>query len=343
MNISDKNDTMGQFFATVYGYAALGAIPVTAIGLMANLLLIIVFIIDKSFHKTTYYLLIISICSDIAANISALSTFIQIAEQRHNYQSGTLMCQCYVYVYSSSYTISIMTLCLNAIDRYFAIVRPLSSFYRIYKRFFLISGEIIIWILSLSLNIPTFFFMSVHRKDTLLCDYPTITTSVSIYFITFVLIENLLPAFLISIIYFRIIIHQRNYIQPGQILRNRTQYQIRRNRLTKMLMSISICYIITAIPLSCVFIGSAITQKSLIQIRQESLLAFLLIFFSISFTASIATINPFLYLKFDVVLRERSKSTIGHIITLMYTKSSSTFIAVLNNLTQTQKSEAASV
>lgn len=343
MNISNGNDTVAQYFITVYTFAALGAIPITVIGLMANLLLIIVFAIDKSFHKTTYYLLIISICSDIVANLSSLTTFIQIAERHHDYEGGTLMCRCYVYVYSSSYSISIMTLCLNAVDRYFAIVRPLSLFYRIHKRLLLITGEVIIWILSLSLNIPTFFYMSVHPQDTLLCDFPTITTSVSVYFLSFVLIENLLPSLIITIIYSQIIIHQRNYVQPGHTQTNQARYEIRRKQLTRMLMSISFCYIITAIPSSCVFIGSAITQKSLMQIRRESVVVFMLIFFSISFTASISTINPFLYLQFDVLLRKRSKSILGNILTFMYRKSSLTLIAVYNNLTQTQKSEGVSV
>ncbi|EDV21443.1 uncharacterized protein TRIADDRAFT_60081 [Trichoplax adhaerens] len=272
--------------------------------------------------------------TNIIANITSLITFIQIAIHHHDYHSGSLMCRYYVYIYASSYGISISTLTLLAIDRYYAIIRPLSPFYRIYRRQFLITCEIGIWILSLLIHIPTFFYMSVHRQDTLLCDFPDITNSVSAYLISFVLIDNILPSSIISITYGRIIIHQNNYVQPGQMGRNQLQNDINKRQLTKMLGTISFFYVITTIPTSFVFLGSAITQKSLLKIRQDSLVAFLLIFFSISVTASISTINPFLYLAFDKKLSKKALTRLGAIRNFIYEKTISTR-AVFNNSGQT--------
>ncbi|RDD37254.1 Tachykinin-like peptides receptor 99D [Trichoplax sp. H2] len=284
MNISQyQHNYTSSIYATIYSSASIAALILSTAGLSVNIFLLYILVNDRNFRKTTYYLFLVSIVSDTISTIATIGGYIQIVRYELAYEGGTLMCRAVMFTMFSSYSISIMTFCLIGIDRYFIIVRPLTTTYRIYKNHILITSEIAIWICSLSVSAPLLKFMGVHRVDPLLCEFTKITTPVSIYIITFVTIQFIIPAMTIGLFYWRIIIHQKNYIKPGELTQQSIiEQQLRKRKFIKMLISISLSYIFATWPFFATILGFAITQKSVLQIRSENIVIFLFIFFNIS-------------------------------------------------------------
>lgn len=211
---------------------------------------------------------------------------------------------CLIYIF---YGITIMNLSLIAIYRYFAIVKPLSSIYLTCKKQFLVTSEIIVWFISIAVSMPAIFYIGVDPKSHSFCDYANITISVTIYLICFVIIYYVIPSSVIIILYWRIVVHQRNRVRPGQpSIHDQVDIQ-KKYKLIKSLISISACYILLTWPLFTVLFAMAITQKSLTQIQRENHTHVWLSLFSMSSSENIAVINPFLYYLFDQNIRSRMK------------------------------------
>ncbi|RDD41371.1 Pyroglutamylated RFamide peptide receptor [Trichoplax sp. H2] len=299
-------DSTRHISTQIYRLAAIAGIPIFIFGLFINVAIFYLLSYERYFRSTTYKLIRISFVSDIISTITSLAGYILIVDRNLNYRGGTIMCQLVLYFLFASFTVSMMNLCLVGIDRYFNIVKPLSLFYRIYKKHILVLSEIIIWLIAIAVNIPVFIFVGVNRNDTLLCDIPNITPSVSLYIIVKTFIIFIIPTFVILIIYGKIISFQKSYIRPGKVLHDRAiQGQLKKKRFINMLIWISVSYIALGWPYFANIIGMAITRQSTFMIRQKSIVNFLLSFFTVIITTSIVILNPLLYLKFDLKVRKR--------------------------------------
>ncbi|RDD39717.1 Neuropeptide FF receptor 2 [Trichoplax sp. H2] len=312
MNISIElgNDTDNYnnqiLFSQIYWYSVIAAIPLSVIGLVANLLLLYIFISDKFFHRSTYVLMLVSVVSDITSTITSIVCYSLLVDENLSIQSGSSMCKYFLFIISSSYGISIMTLCLIAIDRYFAVVQPFSRFYLSYKSRLIVIVEILIWLISTSTSAPMFLIISGYRDRYVVCDFPDMDLFATTYFIIFVMLLYVIPTTVIAIVYWRIIKHQRNYIQPGEATDRHKIQELKRRKLIRMLISIALTYILITWPVFAAIFGFAVTQTSLREIRDKNLALFFLAFFSVSLSASITVINPFLCFKFDSNIRSRS-------------------------------------
>ncbi|RDD39728.1 Neuropeptide SIFamide receptor [Trichoplax sp. H2] len=311
MNISVENNSLKEFYSKVYTYASLAALPLAVTGLIANLFLFYILLTDNFFRKVTYYLILASVISDIISTIVSIIVYTHVAGFTLDYILGSVLCKGVFFVAQSSYGISMMNLCLIATDRYFAIVRPLTRFYRIYKKRILISAEIMIWLLSLTVTSPKLIFMKVQRENTMMCEHDTITNWIASYLIAFIVIIYVIPSSIIALIYWQIVVHQKNYTQPGQCIGSEsTEGKIQKRKFIRSLISINLSYILTTWPYFATLFGFAITRDSFIAVRNRSLAAFLLAFFSFSTTTSITILNPFIYFKFDANVRKSAKKVI---------------------------------
>ncbi|RDD43184.1 Apelin receptor [Trichoplax sp. H2] len=306
-NTSRNNNFRLELAAQIYQYAAVVGIPIFTFGLIINLFILYLFLFDKHFQKTTYKLMCISVISDIISTMASLAGYIQIVIRNLDYDGGTFMCRMVLFFLFSSFGVSMMNLCLIGIDRYFIIVKPLSSFYRNYKIYVLVLGEIAIWISAVATNAPIFDYVAVHHSDNLLCDIPNITTSVSVYLIADATVLFIIPTILMIIIYSRIISFQKSYQRPGESIRKQLiAEQIKKKRFMKMLTWISVSYVMISWPYFATILGMAVTRQSTLMIRDSNIVYFLFSFFSVTITTSIVILNPFIYLKFDLSVRNRS-------------------------------------
>lgn len=275
------------------------AISISSLGMMANLALMYIFLVDSFFRKITYNLMLISCLTDIISNITTIMSYIVMRNSGFKRSDVNALCRLFTYIIYTSYSISIMNLSLIALYRYISIVRPFSNLHPVYKKKFIIASEIFIWIACLGLGIPNMLYLQGEIYDIIFCDYSYINSSVSTYLIFFVVIQYVLPSTLIAISYWRIIVYQRNHVRPGQPSIQDKRQAIKRDKLVKSLSIISVCYILTTWPYFALVLGIAITQKKYIELLKENQTNYWLSWLSISTTALVAIINPFLCLKFD--------------------------------------------
>ncbi|RDD41350.1 C-X-C chemokine receptor type 6 [Trichoplax sp. H2] len=329
INASSSDSISLHTLTQIYQYAALVSIPIFGFGLIINLFILCIFIFDKRFRKTTYRLMCVSVVSDIISTITSLGVYSQIFRGNLDYDEGNFMCRTVFFFLWASFGVSMMNLCLIGIDRYFIIVRPLSSFYRNYKVYVLVVGEIAIWIISAANNAPIFYYIGVHHNDTILCDVPNITKPVAIYLICHAAFSYIIPTTAILIIYSLIISFQKSYHRPGDKNINEQQLeQIKKKRFINMLTWISISYVIISWPFFASTIGMAVTQRSAFVVRENNVVQFLLLFFSIITTTSIVILNPFIYLKFDVNVRSRSLALVRNLCPFQNLRGNRRFISV---------------
>ena len=308
---SNTNNTIDYHAINAYAYAA--AIPISMIGLLTNILIFYIIVKHKIFRKTTYYLLRISVVSDIISNSTTSFAYMIVSVANPSYPDGIALCRVLVFVILSSYGASMMTLCVIGIDRYFAIVRPLSSFYRQHKYSFIGGLLATGGVLTLSITIPALFFPSVYPDDTKFCDFISVTPLVSFYFTMSTFNLYIIPAITLMISYGKIIFYMRSYVRPGQGVTAADEENEKKKKFIRMLTFIAGSYLLISWPFFATSLGMAITGKSLRQIRQFGVVYYLLAFFSFSTTTAISIINPFLYLNFDHAIRKKAKQ---HIISL---------------------------
>ncbi|RDD39710.1 Dopamine receptor 4 [Trichoplax sp. H2] len=299
----------------IYTYFTIAIHTVSIISVAANILLLCVFVSDKFFRKTTYYLMIICILSDVASSISSvISTNLFLNSKINQLHNAVKVCHLHASVFYISYGISIMNLCLIGIDRYFALVNPLNMFYKIYKRQIIIIIELLIWIIAVIVVIPNFWLLQPGRDyyGRFFCDYLNMTLSTSAYLVSFSFVFYILPSMIILIVYWQIIIFQRNYIRPS-LQKQRLQRDLQnKQKLTKSLICISTCYVIATFPYFLILLAMGITGKNLTQIQGISPAIFVLSILAASMANNINIINPFLYLKFDGNIRKRLHKILKH-------------------------------
>ncbi|RDD41374.1 Proteinase-activated receptor 2 [Trichoplax sp. H2] len=307
MNLSHLDNKTRDIASTIYQYAAIVGLPPFIFGLLINLFLLYIFLFDSFFQKTTYKLIRVSVISDIISTITSIIGYAQIVSHNVNFNEGEAICRVALYLMMSSYGISMMNLCLIGFDRYLAVVKPFSSLNRRYKNRILITAEILIWLISLSITIPILSLVTVHHNDTMLCDTKQLNLMTKIFLLTLAVILYIIPSLAISFTYGKIIAFQRSYKRPGEILNYRSEQEgAKKKRFIRMLISITASYILLSWPFFAAIIGIAITSQSIMMIRRKSIVYFLLLLFSITATTSISILNPLIYLKFDVNIRKRS-------------------------------------
>ena len=292
----------------VFRYASIAAVPLSAIGLLANLFIFIVLSNRKRFSQMTYTLIRISVVSDGISCISSLICYCMIGIYPLSESEGRAVCRTVVFTSVTSYAISMMTLAMIAIERYFAIIRPFSSYYRNKKNQIVAIGQLIIWIISASISVPTLFFVNVYPDSTEFCDLPNMTMNKSIYLYIFTFVLYFVPTFIIVGTYWKIIQHQMSHVRPGNLTDERRQNdEVKRKQMIKVLVSITAYYILTTWPFFAGIIGLGITQKSGRDLVNENIAFYLLYFFSMKVTLGITILSPFLYLKFDKNILDESK------------------------------------
>lgn len=333
MNVSNETFLhLHPIVSNLYFYGAVVGVLLFFMGLISNSFLIYVFMTDRCFKKTTYHLILLSCISDIISILAMLYTNFQVALRPSlAYTTSLITCKILMFIVSTSYGVSIFNLCLIAIDRYFAIVKPLSVYYRIYKKRLILASEMTLWIASASLNAPIIEYITVYREDPFLCDISSVTTSISVYFITIVLFLYIGPMVVIASTYGAIIMHQKNYVRPGETSNHqRHQIEIQKSKFINMLIVITLHYILSTWPLFATFMGIAITRKSFIQIRHHNLTEFVFAFLSMVVTSGIAVVNPIIHFHFDYNIR---KSSLFIIRKMMKNKQRSIVVKSVTNRT----------
>ncbi|RDD36675.1 Tachykinin-like peptides receptor 99D [Trichoplax sp. H2] len=311
-NISNSN-AINNIYNIIYDYASLISGVLSIIGCSLNLFLLYILIRDKQFHGISYKLIRISVISDILSSFT-IGTGCLLISYEFTYDGGVIGCRVVLFFTLASHGVSMLNLCLIAIDRYFAIVKPLyRRYHRRRKQIFYLS-QIFVWTISASYTGAVVPAIKVSHEDPTLCDLPDIAAddTIPIRLIIIVTVQYVIPCTGIAIIYFKIISHQRNYVRPGQSTFRKNENNIRKQKFINMLISITLCYILITWPFNATLFGLSFTRKTTTKIRKENLSLFLLTFYSLSVSVSVAIINPIVYLKFDGNIRQKVLKIFRH-------------------------------
>ena len=203
-----------------------------------------------------------------------------------------------------------MNLSLIAIYRYLSIVRPFSKIYALYKKQFLITSEILIWMICFGASLPDLLYLETQQTSRKICGYDQITSSFSTLLILFSIFYYVIPSAIIVIFCWKIVIHQRNYVRPGQSPISRQLDATKKDKRIKSIMIISASYVLTTWPLFAVYVGQAISRKTLIQVLAENRVNYWLSMLSISTATIISALNPFLYFNLDENVRRSFKNRV---------------------------------
>ena len=171
------------------------------IGIAGNLLVIIVVKKKRYLRTKTNYLLANLAASDLMANILAYTVGIARAIPLPSRTLGVFLCKINSYYPAASFC-SILTLTVIALERYQAIVKPLSNGLKFGKRtlsYFIIA----IWILSLAVVTPLVFFDEYSSAQ--LCVRTWSTHSNFTFWTCAIVLAIALPVVVIMYCYFRII------------------------------------------------------------------------------------------------------------------------------------------
>lgn len=223
MNFSDdamaSNSTTKVREVTAFGLVTflLLAIVVLPIGIVGNILVIIVVRKKRYLHTKTNLLLANLAVSDLMANVLAYTVGAARAIPIPAITFGKFLCKINSF-YPALSLCSILTLTVIALERYNAIVRPLSNGLKFEKRtlrYFIIA----IWILSLVAATPLVHF-STYNSDYR-CDRTWSTTSRFIFWTSSFIVIIGIPLIIIIYCYCHIIrtLYFQHQIVPMNIPR----------------------------------------------------------------------------------------------------------------------------
>ena len=165
LNATASNSTINVRQVTLFGLVSFLCIGIVLlpIGIAGNLLVIIVVKKKRYLRTKTNFLLANLAASDLMANILAYTVGIARAFPMPSRTLGVFLCKINSYYPAASFC-SILTLTVIAMERYNAIVKPLSSGLKFEKRtlcYFIIA----IWILSLAAATPLVFFDDYNSEQ----------------------------------------------------------------------------------------------------------------------------------------------------------------------------------
>ncbi|RDD42310.1 Trace amine-associated receptor 1 [Trichoplax sp. H2] len=287
--------------------AALATFPSLIIGCIANIFVFRIITYDRDFYKPTYYLVRISIISDTVVTLLGCVAVLVGDTVKINYALGSCFCRLFLYTILSSYSVSIFTLCIISIDRYFITLKPFSRFYLRYKRKFLTSLVLCAVLMSVTINIPVIFYVDVYPDDPGLCDFVSIDSFARAFLMTAIITMYIVPTIILLFTYGSIYWHQYNHVRPGNISeRSQKDEQMKRKKFTKALITITASYLSITWPFFAIGVAIIITGKSLRDIKNENATYYILSFLSFSTTLFISVLNPFLYLKFDCNIKRKA-------------------------------------
>ncbi|RDD37845.1 Neuropeptide Y receptor type 2 [Trichoplax sp. H2] len=307
MNKSFNTNLSGNSnIAIIVSPLAMILIPMTILGLVLNLFLAVVLSLDKCFNNRIYRLIRISLISDIISNLTLTINYFFTLTMNTNYRLAKLLCQIIFYTTTSSYGVSIMTLCLIATDRYLVITKPTTRLHLSTQQHFILIGQIFVWIISLTTAVPIINLIDVYQNGANFCDFPIITPAVSIFLYLLTTTLYILPTIIIVFMYRKIILFTRKYIRPINFNHEQEHDHIARRKFVKMLITVTSCYVLMSWPFFATLLGIATTRVPMQRLWSVNQIYFLLAYFSFSVTIAITIINPILYLKFDLRIRKAS-------------------------------------
>ncbi|XP_020908440.1 somatostatin receptor type 5-like [Exaiptasia diaphana] len=258
------------------------------LGIVGNSMIIIAVKKKRYLRSTTNYLLLNLAISDLTSLFFLLLMAAGSALVLKNGPLSDFLCKFFIayHVPFTASLVSILTILVLAIERYFAIVKPMRSGLRLREdnvHFVIIAA----WVTGCIVSLPYYVFGSYNGKSKN-CSYRNLSHQDQAIFVVVVqIIFVFLPFIITTFCYFQIVrdIYFQNTVRPQNIPARRDA--VSRRKLLRLSLSITVAFALCFIPLSITLVMAAFRDESRFGRRYYKYASFL--YFGQS------ALNPLLY------------------------------------------------
>ncbi|XP_051793865.1 B2 bradykinin receptor-like [Acanthochromis polyacanthus] len=305
---------------------------ISVLGIILNVFVLMV----SWLHKTACNVAEIYLCNLAATDLFLMLSLLIWAVNvltRFDSDSSETMCKLFLFSISMNSDCSIYTLVLVSIDRYLALVHPLTHG-RKRRPFCAKLACAVVWGVCFLLNVPVLIYMEVkqdHEKNVSRCALSYSHQTDKAISILNIILNLIIPILIISFCSLKIIQALRN------TLRSSFSTQRKEQKATTLILAVVLAFLICWVPLHVFNILELLSRYNIVGICEFSLDLFQLISMILAFSNSV--LNPILY----VCVGENFCKKVKEVFSQIRNQRNSTFILIptCTNLSRSVKTEDA--
>ncbi|XP_067909483.1 prolactin-releasing peptide receptor-like [Heterodontus francisci] len=211
---------------------------VVFIGIFGNYLLMYVICKTKKMHNITNFLLGNLAFSDMLMCATCVPFTLAYVFEPRGWIYGRFMCYFVFLMQPVTVFVSVFTLTVIAVDRYYATVHPLKRRLTIPTCAYLLAA---IWLLACLLAAPALvhtYYVEFYHQDLTICEefWMGMEKPRLVYAYSTLLVTYVLPFSVISLSYLRISVKLKNRVVPGNITQTQAEWDRARRRKTFRLL-----------------------------------------------------------------------------------------------------------
>lgn len=310
MNMTNNNSSSTSFSTNSYRIAFTVAFSLQFFfSMIGNSLIVWIVYKDKRLKTTTNYLIANMAASDL---LSAITLFprriVKINYNRWLIEGliGSALCKFRKFTVEMSFTVSVYSCVLIAIDRYYAVAHPMKRPFQPKIKYLIALG----WILSILLKSPHLYYYNTWSVGPhTVCSIPEeLDSSYEYYYYIFVTLAIAAPAPVLTIIYTLILWKMYKHKVPGRqtnsVIRRREQQNL---KVLKMSITIVLLlYVSFGFRFAFVFVRGTgkLSHLSKLEIANLNHVSIFMLCMSVVY-------NFFIYLIFNNVYRENVKAIVA--------------------------------
>ncbi|RDD36433.1 Neuropeptide Y receptor type 1 [Trichoplax sp. H2] len=285
-------------------------------GLILNVFLCFVIFSNHFFRRTTYRLIAVTVISDAITNFMLTINYAFSLLNTHNVVFSRYLCKIVMFIMSTSYAVSIFTLCLIAVGNYIIIKKPLGVFPAFFKPHRTVMLSMASVVIAICISIPLLCIVDVYDDLPIFCDFVHVANYASnytVFLIAHAVVLYVIPSILLIVTYGKIIFQMMRFNQP--ISSSYQQFKDRKRRkLIKVLSAVTMLDVIITWPCFASTISMAISRYSQRQLGEINATFGILVILSLTTTIAISIINPISFLALDAEIQKGSKYTLKKVI-----------------------------
>ncbi|XP_058882564.1 prolactin-releasing peptide receptor-like [Acipenser ruthenus] len=225
---------------------------IVIIGIVGNCLLVFVIVRIKKIHNVTNFLIGNLAASDVLMCTTCIPLNLAYVYEPRGWLFGNAMCYFVLFMQPVSVYVSIFTLTVIAVDRYFVIVHPLRPRISLKLSAYLM---LLIWIVACCLAVPAMantYYLELKDQGITICEefWEKKENQRQAYAFCLLLLTYFLPLLVILISYVRISVKLKNRVMPGSVTQTQAHWdKARKKRTFSLLVIVVIVFGICWLPL----------------------------------------------------------------------------------------------
>lgn len=225
---------------------------VVFVGIIGNYLLIYVICKTKKMHNVTNFLVGNLAFSDMLMCATCVPLTLAYAFEPRGWVYGRFMCYFVFLMQPVTVFVSIFTLTIIAVDRYYAMVYPLRRRLTVSICVYILA---VIWLLSCLLAVPALvrtYHTEFPELDFSICEefWFNMKRDCLAYAYSTLILTYVLPLVIISVSYLKISVKLKNRVVPGSVTQSQAESdRVRRRKTFRLLVLVVVAFAVCWMPL----------------------------------------------------------------------------------------------